>query len=76
MSIRIKCHFTMADELTIDIHDEYIDAAFDDGSEKGMQLINKLALDRLDKKLKSKGIKAFEIRATVKGRYLEGDEYL
>lgn len=76
MSIRIKCHFTMADELVIDIHDEYIDAAFDDGSEKGMQLIKKLAMDRLDKKLKSKGIEAFEIRATVKGRYLEGDELL
>lgn len=69
MSIKIKVNFTIADELEIVVNDEYFEQYVVPETDRTKAVIDKRALASIDRRLKQKGIEAFNIalstRATV-----------
>lgn len=68
MSVNIKVHFSITGEIQINVHDDHLEHDFETGSDKSERIADKIAREHIDRKLKSKGIDAFEIAYTVKSK--------
>lgn len=69
MSVKIRTNFSLTGEIEITVHDDLIEDEFILNTEKSKRVADKIAREHIDRKLKEKGIDAFDFNYTVKSAY-------